>query len=155
MTKQYVYFLSVLAVTMASNAAAFADALSVEVGKGVQFSDSGAVLIKYTRTKFEYHVGMWDGDNRNTAIGVGYPLEWQGKLPISWTPGLAMVSKETEILGTHLQFYNHFRLQYSHGEQLQFDVGWIHYSNGSRVFNHGYTPNLGENFIVLGLSYDY
>ena len=86
------------------------DELSVIVAKGVQFFDGGGVFLNYQPSKIEYHLGMWDGDNANTAIGAGYPLEFEGKVRFGWTPGFAIVEEETDILGTHWQFYNRFEL---------------------------------------------
>lgn len=155
MDKQYITWLSLILAAIGFNSSALANTVSADIAMGVQFSDGDALFLKYKPKSFEYHVGMWDGDNRNMAVGVGYPLERQGKVRFGWTPGFAMVSRETDILGTHWQFYNEFRLRYSDGERLQFDLGWIHYSNGSRVFHHDHTPNRGENFIKLLFRYDF
>jgi len=129
------------------------DELSVIFAKGVQFSDKGGVFLNYQPDRIESHLALWDGDNENTAIGVAYPLQTKGKVRVGWTPGFGIVENETDILGTHWQFYNRFELSYDASERLNAGLTWIHYSNGSRVFNHNQTPNLGENFINLSLRY--
>lgn len=128
-----------------------AETTSVVAGKGVQFSDSGGIFLAYKPARrLEFQFASWDGDNANTALGVGYPLTAGDKIKFGWTPGLAFVAETTEILGTTWQFSNRVELGYNPNDRTEVFFAWIHYSNGTRVFNHDHGPNLGENFINVG-----
>jgi hypothetical protein len=147
-------WITVLALIAAFDAhAQIEDDVSVQLAKGVQFTDGSALFLGYQPNNFEYHFSTWDGDSSNTAVGIGYPLST--KLGISWTPGMAMLSNQNEILGTNWQFYNHFRFRYHDDRRMKLDIGWLHYSNGSRILNHRYGPNMGENFLTMSLRYDF
>ncbi len=52
----------------------------------------------------EYQFSSWDGDTANSALGVG------DKIRFGWTPGLALVARTTENLGTNWQFSNRLEL---------------------------------------------
>lgn len=123
----------------------------VAAGDGVQFSDSGGIFVGYKAgRRLEYQFSSWDGDNANSAFGVGYPLGVGDKIRFGWTPGLALVARTTENLGTNWQFSNRPGLGFRPKDNTEAFFSWIHYSNGNRIFNHDHGPNLGENFITVG-----
>lgn len=138
---------------MMAAAQADADTFSMELADGVQFSDGGAAFFRYQPGRLEYHLGIWDGGNSNTAIGVGYPMTRGEKLKFRWIPDLALLQRGTDNLGTHGQFYNRFEFSYQKAQRAQLYLAWTHYSNGSRVFNHDREPNRGENFMTLGFRF--
>ncbi len=128
-----------------------AETTSVAVGKGVHYSDGGGIFLTYTPSRrLEFQFSSWDGDNANTALGVGYPLTAGDKIKVGWTPGLAFMADTTENLGTTWQFSNRFELGYHPNDRTEAFFAWMHYSNGAEAFNHDYGPNLGENFISVG-----
>ena len=126
------------------------DAVSIQLGKGMQFSDDGAVFPSYQLREIEYHFSTWDFSTweGNSEIRLSNPLS--SKLGLSWTPGVAPVANQTELLGTHGQSYNHFRFRDHDDRRLKPDVGrlhysavdWSHYSNDKRILDHSYGPNL-------------
>ncbi len=146
----------ILLTMMALSAVARADddAFSVELADGVKFSDGGAAFFRYKPGRLEYHLGIWDGDNGNAAIGLGYPLaRGKGKLKFRWVPGVAVVQEKTDNLGTNGQFYNRFEFDYENRQRVQMYLALTHYSNGAAVLNRAYEPNRGENFITLGFRF--
>ena len=129
---------------------------SIQLGKGMQFSDEGAVFpISQSRDPsrdIEYHFSTWVEGSDNTEIRLGNPLS--SKLGLSWTPGVApgvaMAATQTELPGTRGQAYNHFRFR-DHGDRrLKLDVGRLHYSNGKRISDHSYGSNLDANDAKFG-----
>ena len=124
------------------------DAVSIQLGKGMQFSDDGAVFPSYQLREIEYHFSTWDFSTweGNSEIRLSNPLS--SKLGLSWTPGVTPIANQTVLPGTRGQSYNHFRFRgfRDHdNRRLRLDVGRLRYSNYSndkRILDHSYGPNL-------------
>jgi hypothetical protein len=153
MRKKWVIPALLLSVLMISGAARAEERATAFVGAGVQFADGGGVFITYQAKRFEYQLSLWNGNSNNIALGVGYPLRIGRKVQFGWVPGIAAVGRRTEVLGTYWQFHNRFELTYAPSFNLQAHLAWVHYSNCSQLCDHTETPNLGENFVTLGLRY--
>ncbi len=142
-----------------------ADDLFVDAGLGVFKSEhSGSLFLRYQKetsqllrrpSYWEGIAGYWTDSNSAAAFGVARGIDWnrggQRDHYFSTTFGVLAVSRTTQHLGTHFQFY--FREAYHlkvAGTDLS--LGFTHISNGKLVFRWN-GPNSGENFITFAMGF--
>ena len=155
MRAKWVSALSLSALILSGAVHAEEEKATAFAGAGVQFTDGDGVFVAYRAKRFEYQLSLWGGDHYNVAVGMGYPLRFGRKVQFGWIPGIAAIGRKTEVLGTYWQFSNRFELTYAPSPNLTAHLAWVHYSNCSAICNHSSTPNLGENFVTLGLRYGF
>lgn len=104
-----------------------------------------AAFARYRINRWEIMGGGWhakDDDISNVTIGGGYVVPiWRG---LNFTGGFALGGK-TDNIGTVTRFYLAGRWDFR-----CWSFGYVHFSNGLRVFNHDRGPNEGVDLLVGG-----
>ncbi len=141
-----------------------ADMVGIDVGRGNHNSKkSSAAFFRYVRELpawqnmplyGEFLAGRWDGahDNQAFSLGLGtrYPLSERWSL--GGSAGVGYVENRNSNLGTHPQFVFRFGINYRIG-RAELSLTQRHYSNGKGLFQWD-GPNVGENFLMLGLAWE-
>lgn len=156
--------LSSLALVLLLTSPVSADNVFLDAGVGLFKSESsGALFLRYQKetsqllrrpSYWEGVAGYWTGDNSALTLGIARGINWnlaKRDHYFSTTFGVLGVSRTTEHLGTHFQFY--FREAF-HIKLRGADVslGLTHISNGKAVFGWN-GPNSGENFVNLAVGF--
>jgi hypothetical protein len=90
------------------------------------------------------------GPSRNTYLsGVDIGLSFWG---FGLSTGAAWLTRTSESLSTHWQLVQSLRYSIP---SSPFFVSFTHYSNGHKVFRHRLIPNHGENFLSVGVQFDF
>lgn len=141
-----------------------ADDLFVDIGAGVFKSEhSGSLFLRYQKetsqllrrpSYWEGVAGYWTNSNSASALGIARGIAWNRANRdhfFSTTFGVLAVSRTTQHLGTHFQFYFREAFHMKLGG-ADVSLGLTHISNGKLVF--GWTgPNTGENFVTLAVGF--
>lgn len=142
-----------------------ADRLALGAGFGNIYSqDAAAAFLRYQRPAatlagrdsfYEVSAASWNGSSHNNAIGVARGMRWPAgsKSYLSAELGAGAVSRLTDRLGTHGQFFFHGAYVQRFGP-YDLAIGETHYSNGKTVFRWR-GPNKGENFLTLQLGREF
>lgn len=153
----------VLLMALASPGA-FGDALVLEAGNGVLHSD-GTVswFARYrfdidsspsaVRRYLELDGGAWHGTNYNRAAGVGIGTYFTLTADVDLDGGIGLFHIETEDnhLGTHTQIQLRVALMSRH-DAYRLHLGLVHISNGNKAAEWNGFPNVGENFLTVGIT---
>ncbi|MEK7734116.1 MAG: acyloxyacyl hydrolase [Pseudomonadota bacterium] len=142
-----------------------ADLIGIDVGRGNHNSrDSTAVFFRYVRDLRlwegmpfygEFLAGRWDGayENQSFSLGLGLRYPLPGDWSLGASGGIGYVHERNNHLGTHPQFVFRFGINYRFGKN-ELSLTQRHYSNGKGLFRWD-EPNVGENFIMLGLAREF
>ena len=104
---------------------------------------------------YEVSAASWNGSSHNNAIVVARGIRWPAgsKSYLSAELGAGAVSRVTDRLGTHGQFFFHAAFGQRFG-RYDLSIGETHYSNGKSIF-HWHSQNKGENFLTLQLGREF
>ncbi len=158
-------FLFVVLILLPS--VAHADLIGIDIGRGNHntrnITGSTAVFFRYVHDLKPWHdmplygeflAGRWDGSHENQSFSLGlgtrYPLSERWSL--GGSAGVGYVHERNSHLGTHPQFVFRFGVNYRVGK-TEFSLTQRHYSNGKGLFQWE-GPNVGENFLMLGLAWE-
>lgn len=144
-----------------------ADLIGIDVGRGNHntrhITGSTAVFFRYARDLTPWHdiplyaeflAGRWNGiyENQSFSLGLGARYPFSPHWSLGGSAGVGYVHERTSHLGTHPQFVFRFGVNYRIG-RTELSLTQRHYSNGKGLFQWE-GPNVGENFIVLGLAWE-
>jgi hypothetical protein len=141
-----------------------ADLIGIDAGRGNHNTmDTDAVFFRYVRELGmwidmpiygEFLAGRWDGTFENQAIslGLGTRYPFSDRWSLGGSAGVGYVHERNSHLGTHPQFVFRFGINYRVGK-TEFSLTQRHYSNGKGIFGWD-NPNVGENFVMLGLAWE-
>lgn len=125
--------------------------MSVEVGRGVVYTDGTMVLLGLTvparpvfgaSSYWQYNLGGWDGRRETSVGGLARGLEWH--LPdtlFRLSSGVSLISATNGRLSSTFEFYEQFLVQKRFAD-TNIALSYRHWSNANIKL-----PNLGMDFV--------
>ncbi len=102
-------------------------------------------FVRYRLNRLEIHGGGWRSNDRDLSNAIAGASVVLGNLDqgLNWTLGIAL-AEPTENISSRLRFRLAVHYDWEH-----WGLGFVHYSNGSYVFNHDGAPNRGVNLLFF------